>query len=79
MLRNFLAQEKSFAGYVFANVGLAGTHSLLSHVRTFVQQVQPELSFALSVVQIVVGILTIAHIVKKYVEAWKRKHEKKSS
>jgi hypothetical protein len=63
-----LQNEKLFATLTFANVSLES-------VRRFILRFQPELTFMLTLVQIIVGVLTIIHIVKKWWKAYKKKNE----
>jgi uncharacterized membrane protein YidH (DUF202 family) len=45
-------------------------------VSSFLHRIKPELDAALTVVQIVVGIITVIHVVKKWVQTRRAKNEK---
>lgn len=68
ILRAVLANEKLALAMVSANALLEGIHR-------FVIKYQPEFSFLLTLIQITVGVFTIVHFIKKWIKAWKHKHE----
>jgi hypothetical protein len=67
MSREVFQGEAKFFGFLGANISLGGVHA-------FIQKVQPELNMALTVVQIVVGLFTIVHVVKKWITTHKTKN-----
>lgn len=62
-------EERGFIGLIFSNAFLEGVHR-------FVLRWQPELTWILTLVQIVLGVAAVYHIVRKAWEAHKRKNEK---
>jgi hypothetical protein len=71
MFKQLIQNEKM----LFAAVGTNGFLEGLRHVLT---RYQPELTALLSLLQITVAVLTIAHIARKWFLTRKPKHEKKS-
>jgi len=65
--------ERRFWGYIGANASLGGVHAAALKWNAVATDWQPVLSGILTVVQIVIGVLTVVHIVRKWVKA---KHEK---
>ena len=63
-MKALLQNEKLLSSYIFANISLEG-------VRHVIHLIQPELTAILTVIQIVVGVLTIIHVYRK----WKKSHE----
>lgn len=68
ILRQVFQDEKLFLGFVSANLSLGG-------LQAFVQKVQPGLNMVLTIVQIVVGVTTVVHVVRKWIQAYRKKHE----
>lgn len=64
MITALVKNERLLTGFLFANVSLEG-------FRRAIHAVQPELNLILTVVQIVVGILTILHVIRK----WRKRNE----
>lgn len=68
MFKHIIEKEKALVGLIFANGSLEGVHR-------FIIRFQPEINTLVSVVQIVVGVLTVIHIIKKWRQSRKAKNE----
>lgn len=66
MLKSLLQGEKLFLGLVSSNALLAALHA-------FLIKIQVELSAVLTILQIVVALLAIAHVVRKFFTSKKSK------
>lgn len=64
MIKQIFANEK----LLFASVSANG---FLEWFRRIVISHQPELTAMLTILQIVVALLTVAHIVRKWIRTWK--------
>ncbi len=68
MLKDVFNGEKNFAGLLLANISLGG-------VQAFLHSIQPLLTAGLTLIQIAVGVLTITHIVRKWIQHRNKKNE----
>lgn len=68
MFKQVFSGEKNLTGLVFANISLGG-------VQAFLHSIQPVLTAGLTLIQITVGVLTVLHIVRKWIQYHKKKNE----